>query len=157
MRILGAMALTGVLALGLGVTTVGTSSAQRPVAERAVGGCQVFPADNWWNADISALPVHARSRQWLSHMSTGRALHPDFGPSYGDGPNYGIPVTVVKPSHAKVRVRFDYADESDRVRYPLGRDTRVEGGRGSGGDKHTGGGGRGGRRVERTRNTRHPG
>ena len=30
--------------------------------------------------------VNPRSRQWLSHMSTWRRLHPDFGPSYGDGP-----------------------------------------------------------------------
>jgi hypothetical protein len=69
-------------------------------------------------------------------MSTGRNLHPDFGPSYGDGPNYGIPVTVVGRRHARVRVRFDYADESDHVRYPFGRDTKIEGGRGSDGDKH---------------------
>jgi len=109
-------------------------AAQRPVVGTS---CQVFPADNWWHADVSDLPVHARSRQWLSHMSTDRDLHPDFGPSYGDGPNYGIPVTVVKPRHRKVRVRFDYAGESDRVRYPLGKDTRVEAGRGSDGDKHT--------------------
>ncbi len=63
-------------------------------------------------------------------------LHPDFGPSYGDGPNYGIPITVVDSTHATVPVRFDYADESDRVRYPLGPDTRIEGGRGSDGDRH---------------------
>jgi len=109
------------------------------VAQRPVTGtsCSAFPSDNWWRADVSGLPVHARSRQWLSHMSTDRDLHPDFGPSYGEGPDYGIPVTVVKPSHPRVRVRFDYAAESDRVRYPLGRDTRVEGGRGSDGDKHT--------------------
>lgn len=98
--------------------------------------CPTFPEDNWWHADVSRLPVHARSRQWLSHMSTGVDLHPDFGPSYGDGPDYGIPVTVVAGKHRKVRVRFDYAAESDRVRYPLGRDTRIEGGRGSSGDRH---------------------
>jgi hypothetical protein len=69
-------------------------------------------------------------------MSTGVDLHPDFGPSYGDGPNYGIPITVVGGDHPKVRVTFQYADESDRVRYPLGADTRIEGGRGSDGDKH---------------------
>lgn len=80
--------------------------------------------------------MHARSRAWLSHLSTGVDLHPDFGPSYGDGPDYGIPVTVVTSAHRKVRVRFDYAGESDRVRYPLGADTRIEGGRGSAGDKH---------------------
>ena len=69
-------------------------------------------------------------------MSTDVDLHPDFGPSYGDGPNYGIPVTVVNGDHAKVRVRFDYASESDKVKYPLGPDTRIEGGRNSGGDMH---------------------
>ena len=50
---------------------------------------------------ISALPVHADSAQWLSHMSTSRALHPDFG-----GP-YGIPVTTVTSAHPKVTVSFD--------------------------------------------------
>ncbi|MBS46114.1 MAG: hypothetical protein CMH83_23645 [Nocardioides sp.] len=69
-------------------------------------------------------------------MSTDRDLHPDFGPSYGDGPDYGIPITVVGKDHVRVRVRFGYADESDRVRYPLGRDTRIEGGRASDGDRH---------------------
>jgi hypothetical protein len=108
------------------------------VGARPVAGsdCRAFPADNWWRADVSDLPRHPRSRQWLARMSTERNLHPDFGPSFGDGPDYGIPVTVVGGAHRKVRVRFTYADESDRVRYPLGRDTRIEGGRGSDGDKH---------------------
>ena len=104
-----------------------------PVAGTA---CRAFPADNYWNTDIRSLPVDPRSATWLSHMSTSRNLHPDFGPSYGDGPNYGIPVTVVRRHHSRVRVRFDYADESNRVRYPFGRDTRIEGGRSSTGDKH---------------------
>lgn len=106
---------------------------EKPVAGTA---CSEFPASSWWHADVSKLPVHQRSRKWLSHMSTGVDLHPDFGPSYGDGPNYGIPITVVKSSHPKVRVSFYYPDESDKVRYPLGPDTRIEGGRGSGGDQH---------------------
>jgi hypothetical protein len=98
--------------------------------------CPVFPANNYWNTDISKLPLDSRSHDWLSHMSTDRNLHPDFGPSYGDGPNYGIPITVVKRRHHRVRVHFDYADESDHVRYPFGRDTKIEGGRNSGGDMH---------------------
>jgi hypothetical protein len=114
-------------------TASDVASSAKPVAGTA---CRAFPADNYWHADIRDLPVHPRSRQWLSHMSTDRDLHPDFGPSYGDGPNYGIPVTVVGHAHRRVRVRFDYAAESDRVRYPLGGDTRIEGGRGSAGDKH---------------------
>ena len=109
-------------------------AASSAVSPRPVAGttCKVFPADNWWHADVSHLPVHPRSAAWLAHMSTGVDLHPDFGPSYGDGPNYGIPITVVSGSHQKVWVRFDYASESDHVRYPLGADTRLEGG----GDRH---------------------
>jgi hypothetical protein len=112
----------------LGITPTGSPIAGTP--------CRAFPADNYWHADVSRLPLHPRSAQWLSHMSSGVRLHPDFGPSYGDGPNYGIPVTVVSGSHARVPVRFQYAAESDRVLYPLGADTRIEGGRDSGGDMH---------------------
>jgi hypothetical protein len=133
-RALVSLLVTGFVTVSAVAGPASPAAAQRPVVGTS---CRVFPADNWWHADVSGLPVHARSRQWLSHMSTDRDLHPDFGPSYGDGPDYGIPVTVVKPSHKRVRVRFDYAGESDRVRYPLGADTRVEGGRGSDGDKHT--------------------
>jgi hypothetical protein len=100
--------------------------------------CPAFPANNVWHADVSALPVHARSAQWLSHMSPTRRLHPDFGPSYGAQPvPYGIPITYVSGTHTKVPVRFDYASESDRVGYPLGSDTRVEGGQWTSGDRHT--------------------
>ena len=128
-----------VFALALGATTLvspslaGAPAPQKPIAKTR---CSEFPADNWWHADVSGLPVHARSSAWLSHMSTDVDLHPDFGPSYGDGPNYGIPVTVVDKEHRKVKVSFYYGSESDKVRYPLGRDTRIEGGRHSDGDRH---------------------
>jgi hypothetical protein len=49
---------------------------------------------------------------------------------------YGIPVTVTDGSHPKVSVRFTYASESDRLLYPLGSDTRIEGGAASTGDRH---------------------
>ena len=133
-----------------------TSLVVAPAAAKPGAGthCSEFPRDNWWHADVRDLPVHPRSRAWLSHMSTGVDLHPDFGPSFGDGPGYGIPITVVKPGHRKVRVRFDYADESDRVRYPFGPDTRIEGGRGSEGDKHAIVVDRGSCRLYETWNTR---
>lgn len=125
-------------ALATGGVAAAAPAPQRTASVVPVAGsaCRAFPADNYWNTDIRSLPVDPRSATWLSHMSTGRNLHPDFGPSYGDGPGYGIPVTVVGRYHRKVRVRFDDASESDRVRYPFGRDTRIEGGRGSAGDKH---------------------
>jgi hypothetical protein len=119
-------------------TSAMTTAATQP-AVRALPGthCTAFPADNYWHADISRLPVHTRSAQWISHMSPTRRLHPDFGPSYGELPvPYGIPITVVANAHATVAVRFDYASESDRVRYPLGSDTKIEGGPGADGDRH---------------------
>jgi hypothetical protein len=125
---------SAILALGLAATMAGSSATSSQA--RPIGGCRLFPANNYWNADVSQLPVHARSRAWLSHMSTGVDLHPDFGPSYGDGPDYGMPITIVDGTHPKVSVRFRYAAESDRVRYPFGNDTRIEGGRNSGGDMH---------------------
>jgi hypothetical protein len=100
--------------------------------------CPRFPADSVWHADVSKLPVNKHSKAWIANMGgTGRRLHPDFGPSYGEQPvPYGIPVTVVKAGHAKVKVGFDYAAESDKGPYPFGKDTKVEGGRNSGGDMH---------------------
>ena len=140
-RLLG-LGLAGVLAATGAAYGVSAATARDVVqlgAQKApvVGtSCRVFPADNYWHADIRSLPVAKRSAGWLSHMSTGVDLHPDFGPSFGDGPNYGIPITVVGHSHPRVRVHFRYASESDRSRYPLGSDTRIEGGRSSTGDRH---------------------
>ena len=121
------------VALAVSGTTYAVRSADAgtgPAAPRSVAGttCPTFPADNWWHADVSGLPVDPRSKAWLSHMSTGVDLHPDFGSSFGHGPNYGIPITVVAHSHPRVRVHFHYRRESDKVRYPLGHDTRIEGG-----------------------------
>ncbi len=128
----GAGLLAAVPASGTapGATSAGTLA--RPVA-----GCPVFPDNNYWHADISDLPQHVRSDAWLRHMSPRSKLHPDFGRAYGeqDVP-YGIPITVVGGDHRRVSVDFTYAKESDQVRYPLGRDTKIEGGRRSDGDRH---------------------
>ena len=99
--------------------------------------CPAFPANSYWHADISALPLNPRSAQWLSHMSPTRTLHPDFGPSYGaQSVPYGIPITYVTKYHPRVGVYFDYPAESDRIGYPLGSDTKIEGGQMTSGDRH---------------------
>ena len=90
--------------------------------------CPVFPADNPWNQDISALPVAADSATLIGAIGIDRALHPDFS---GQG-GYGIPFDIVRRTQKKVRVRFQYADESDRAPYPLPARPRIE--RGS--DRH---------------------
>jgi hypothetical protein len=141
-RRVAAVGVAAALALGLAAApSSGQTSHDGRTApdrtDRAVAGCRVFPADNWWNTDISALPRHERSDAWMRHMSPRSRLHPDFGPAFGaQRMPYGIPVTVVGGDHRKHQVRFTYASESDRVRYPLGNDTKIEGGWNSGGDRH---------------------
>ena len=118
--------------------TCGTAFAQ-PTSRPIPGtSCPNFPANSWWHADVSKLPVHARSAQWMARMSSGQNLHPDFGPSYGAQlVPYGIPISVVGSAHPKVQVQFDYAGESDRGPYPLGAGVKVEGGQWTSGDRHT--------------------
>jgi hypothetical protein len=135
------MTLARIGALTAAAALAVTLSAVQPAtgATRSIPGtsCPAFPADSVWHADIRTLPVNARSGQWMSHMSPTRKVHPDFGPSYGAQPvPYGIPITVVAGTHAKVGVHFDYASESDRGPYPLGSDTKIEGGSSSSGDRH---------------------
>ena len=100
----------------------GDTTACTPVPGAA--GCYLFPDNNVWHADISKLPVNAHSAAWMASTGAdgGLRIHPDFG-----GP-YGIPYTIVNGTHPKVPVAFDYADESDRVPYPLGSDTKIEDG-----------------------------
>lgn len=127
-------------------------AAAPPVLLESLVGRQVFPVTNWWNQDISAAPVDARSTQlidWISGRSPTnptavRRLHPDFGP-----PPYGIPYVVVAGDQARVPVTFGYDDESDTgipglPGYPIPDEARttanyIEGGQaggGSSGDRH---------------------
>ncbi|HVT21772.1 MAG TPA: hypothetical protein VHE57_10325 [Mycobacteriales bacterium] len=121
------------------VVLVSTGGAGAVNARHLPGtSCSAFPANNVWHASIADLPVNRHSADWVRHIGGGN-LHPDFGPSYGEQPvPYGIPITYVSGSHPKVHVKFQYAAESDRVGYPLGSDTLVEGGRqaGNDGDRH---------------------
>lgn len=100
--------------------------------------CQIFPTSNFWHADISKLPVAKQNKAWLAAMGAAdRKLHPDFGPNYEDLKNpYGIPITIAPAKTARVPVTFDYAAESDRIRYPLNSKTKIEGGLTEDGDRH---------------------
>jgi hypothetical protein len=76
----------------------------------------LFPADNWWNADISAAPVDANSANFINFIGATRSVHPDFGGDVGGNEIYGIPYAVVPGSTPLEQVDFDaygYPDESD--------------------------------------------
>jgi hypothetical protein len=137
-RASGLKGLTAAVALGAAFLAIGTAAPAFAGTNVPGTTCPLFPKDGFWRAKVNKLKVHKRSARWMANMSSDRDLHPDFGPSYGAIPvPYGIPITVVDSSHAKVTVAFDYDSESDNVGYPLGNDTLVEGGQWDTGDRHT--------------------
>ena len=110
----------------------------RPASHRrsARARCHVFPRDNQWNQRVDALPVARDSDRLVRSIGVDRPVHPDFGSGLYEGRPIGIPYTTVSRRQRKVRVAFQYADESDRGPYPIPRDAPVEGGRSSDGDRH---------------------
>jgi hypothetical protein len=99
-----------------------------------IDGCQVFPANNPWNTDISNYPVDPNSANYLASMNASTTfLHPDFG----SNPTYGIPYTTVPATQPEVPITFTlYGDESDPGPYPIPPNAPVEGGSNATGDRH---------------------
>jgi hypothetical protein len=98
--------------------------------------CTIFPASNQWNQRVDTLPVAADSSQLIASMGVSTGLHPDFGSGLYDGQPIGIPFDVVSKKTPRSHVSFDYADESDKVAYPIPSTVHIEGGRASDGDRH---------------------
>jgi hypothetical protein len=105
-------------------------------ASPTIAGCAVFPDDNIWNAPISGLPVDANSQSYITTIGASNGLHADFGSGTWNGGPIGIPYTTVSGSQTKVRIVFDYADESDPGPYPIPSNAPIEGGSQSTGDRH---------------------
>jgi hypothetical protein len=98
--------------------------------------CTIFPASNAWNQRVDTLPVAADSSQLIASMGASTGLHPDFGAGLYNGQPIGIPFDVVSKTTPRVRLAFDYADESDKGPYPIPKTVHIEGGRASDGDRH---------------------
>lgn len=97
--------------------------------------CAIFPANNPWNQDISALPLHPQSAAYMASIGLGGRAHADFGTVYNGAPN-GIPVTEVTAGTPRRNVEFQYADESDHEPYPIPNNPAIEGGNNGSGDRH---------------------
>src|SRR5688572_17217353 len=96
------------------------AAAQCPVSTPVQGApppLPVFPADNWWNVDISAAPVDANSAAYIQWIGPTKGLHPDFGGEEAPGSDniYGIPYAIVDGAQEKLPVSFEVWDESDGV------------------------------------------
>jgi hypothetical protein len=83
------------------------------------GPLPLFPADNWWNLDISAAPVDPNSAAFINFIGPTTPLHPDFGGTVRPGGVgvYGFPYIVVDSTQAKLAVQFKYSTESDGVNH----------------------------------------
>lgn len=112
-----------------------TAAPEQSATTESLALPQIFPADNAWNTDISAYPVHPNSNNFLNSIGLDTGLHPDFGTVY-EGAPIGIPFVQVGANQAKVSVEFDYADESDPGPYPIPPNAPIEGGSDSDGDRH---------------------
>ena len=77
----------------------------------------LFPADNWWNLDITSAPVDPNSAAFITFIGPARGCHPDLGGdvSAGSDQNYGFSYIVVDGTQPKLSVQFQYSDESDGV------------------------------------------
>jgi hypothetical protein len=81
-----------------------------PEADAVLAALQVFPADNWWNRDISSLPVHKDSAQMIAAIGADKPLE------Y----NLDMGFVIVPPNQKRVEVKLlDYANESDPGPFPL--------------------------------------
>lgn len=101
-----------------------------------LNGAVPFPASNAWNTDISSAPVDSNSANILANMSSGTALHADFGSGTYNGAKIGIPYMVVAGTQARVPIVFNaYGDESDPGPYPIPPTAPVEG-EPNAGDRH---------------------
>ena len=71
-----------------------------PANAPIVGGCQIFPANNSWNTDISKYPVDPLSARYIAALPGN--LHPDFGrePSLRDSRFNIVPAHAEKSAGA---------------------------------------------------------
>jgi hypothetical protein len=94
-----------------------------------------LPTEAAWNQDISKAPVARNSAVTIAYINShgGSQLHPDFGSPRA----YGFPYAIVNAGQRKLPIHYTaYGEESDPGPFPVPKNTPVEGGNGSDGDRH---------------------
>jgi hypothetical protein len=88
-----------------------------PEADRILDALQVFPPDNAWNQDVSALPVHADSARMIASIGAEKHL----------GYNLDMGFIIVPPGQKRVPVKMlDYPEESDPGPFPVPDNAPIE-------------------------------
>jgi hypothetical protein len=86
-------------------------------ADAILSAMQVFPPDNPWNQDISALPVHPDSAKMIASIGADKSL----------GYNLDMGFILVPPDQKRVPVKLlEYPDESDPGPYPVPDNAPIE-------------------------------
>ena len=86
-------------------------------ADAILAALQVFPADNWWNRDVSGLPLHPDSAAMIA------SIGPDKPLEY----NLDMGFVIVPPDQKRVEVKLlDYANESDPGPFPMPGNAPIE-------------------------------
>jgi hypothetical protein len=137
-RLLARLSLLTLLA---GAAFAAQAQAQAQVDGTLPAPLPLFPANNWWNVDVSHAPLDANSAALIAFINNGgtRRLHPDWGGSSHDpdDPNgiYGIPYISVPGTQPLVQVTFvDSDDESDHgapgrpLGYPIPNEAKTNAG-----------------------------
>jgi hypothetical protein len=127
---------TGAVALVVAASMLQFAPSSQAAPVPGAPACPMTPADSFWHADVSALPVHGQSPTWVTSIGSTAGLKADFGSGVWDGGPIGIPYTTAPGTQARVPVSFDYADESDPGPYPIPPNAPIEGGPTSTGDRH---------------------
>lgn len=88
-----------------------------PEADRMLAALRIFPPDNPWNQNISALPTHSNSAAIIA--SIGAEKHIDF--------NLDMNFILVPPEQPRVPVEITlYPKESDPGPYPVPENMPIE-------------------------------
>jgi hypothetical protein len=88
-----------------------------PEADRILEAMQVFPPDNAWNQDISAMPVATDSAALVASVGTDKNL----------GYNLDMGFILVPPDQKRVPVKIvDYPQDSDPGPYPVPENAPIE-------------------------------
>jgi hypothetical protein len=88
-----------------------------PEADAILAALEVFPAGNWWNRDISALPLHPDSAKMIAAIGADKPLE------Y----NLDMGFVIVPADQKRVEVKLlDYAAESDPGPFPIPDNAPIE-------------------------------
>src|SRR5215208_4767781 len=119
-----------------GLATAAALAAPQATQAATLAGCPLLPRAFPTNQRVDHLPVLAGSDAIVRSIGLDEGLHAGFGSGTYEGRPIGIPYDVVGKRTRRERVRFGYADESDRGRYPIPSGVHIEGGRDADGDRH---------------------